>query len=534
MIHLRTSTSTSTSTSTKLSRQKFTVAAIAAVGMMAYSANELMSSDLGIKSLTIGLSDHTAAYYNQGSLRRMSTPDPKINLNAPYAPYKGEIEPVNRQLSTYEVGIDNATGEEIISCTTGPIYGPDEIPTNVDFQTTIVVGYPGADKRIVLRQMEMMTTMSGRDAWDFKYLGMTNQPYIKTNYPHHEGVWGWQDHADQVVLIVRNIRHTIDEYHDILADINYAKTWVEATEMIPRLYLGEVFADSYIRWRDERTMDEIGWYGWLIDYWMEGGVLRDYFDHKLTTKEHWAKLRAPETFTYGELQWDVNICETDDVLPGVEYDDLCANTTTADCKAKIVISAERLMDPATGHEENRKIGRLLNKTAGVNETLIDEAAWDCLYDTLIGENPNGTSPEGTEGFHDYRAREGTADRKHFVSTRHLNKMVQQLTRLINKYSQFDPETNTDWAASEQAQFLVVILTEHRLEVQAELDEKLALPEQLDAEGNVIDQNWAHPPKPNWVVFPMCGAESRRVWDYNYPHEYSGLVLDMFPELNTEA
>ena len=47
-------------------------------------------------------------------------------------------------------------------------------------------------------------------------------------------------------------------------------------------------------------MDGIGWYGWLIDYWMEGGILRDYFDHKLTTAEHWAKLREPETFTYRE------------------------------------------------------------------------------------------------------------------------------------------------------------------------------------------------------------------------------------------
>lgn len=30
---------------------------------------------------------------------------------------------------------------------------------------------------------------------------------------------GWEEHADQVILVVRNIRHTIDEYHDILADI---------------------------------------------------------------------------------------------------------------------------------------------------------------------------------------------------------------------------------------------------------------------------------------------------------------------------
>jgi len=81
---------------------------------------------------------------------------------------------------------------------------------------------------------------------------------------------GWEDNADQVLLVVRNIRFTIDEYHDILADIDYAKTWEEATEKIPKLYKGEIYEVLYNAWRDERTMDEIGWYGWLIDYWMEG------------------------------------------------------------------------------------------------------------------------------------------------------------------------------------------------------------------------------------------------------------------------
>ena len=47
----------------------------------------------------------------------------------------------------------------------------------------------------------------------------------------------------------------------------------------------------------------------LIDYWMEGGILRDYFDHKLTNKAHFDKLCKPELYTYGELQWDVNHCE---------------------------------------------------------------------------------------------------------------------------------------------------------------------------------------------------------------------------------
>ena len=73
---------------------------------------------------------------------------------------------------------------------------------------------------------------------------------------------------------------------------------------------------------------------------------------------------------------------------------------------------------------------------------------------------------------------------HVVSTRHLNKMFQQLTRLINKYSVRDAETGIDWSLSEQAQFLVKILTEHRVKVQEELV------------ATNTKQIWAHAPKPN--------------------------------------
>ena len=69
--------------------------------------------------------------------------------------------------------------------------------------------------------------------------------------------------------------------------------------------------DNYAGWRDERVMDEIGWYGWVIDYWMESGLMRDYFDHKITTPAHFELLREPETYTYGELQWDVSNCATE-------------------------------------------------------------------------------------------------------------------------------------------------------------------------------------------------------------------------------
>jgi len=76
------------------------------------------------------------------------------------------------------------------ACNFAGILGPTEIPEDIEFAKTLIVGYPGADKRTVLRQAEAMTKLSGRDSWDLAYLGLTDQPFFKTNYPHHEGIWG--------------------------------------------------------------------------------------------------------------------------------------------------------------------------------------------------------------------------------------------------------------------------------------------------------------------------------------------------------
>ena len=46
---------------------------------------------------------------------------------------------------------------------------------------------------------------------------MTNQPFIKANYPHHEGVWGWGDIGDQVILVVSNIYKVMIEYRECAA-----------------------------------------------------------------------------------------------------------------------------------------------------------------------------------------------------------------------------------------------------------------------------------------------------------------------------
>jgi hypothetical protein len=73
------------------------------------------------------------------------------------------------------------------------------------------------------------------------------------------------------VLVVRNIRRSMVEYHDILWDIGYAKTFEDAIRNIDNLYAARPPLEDFMTWRDEMVMEEIYWYGWFIDYYMEGG-----------------------------------------------------------------------------------------------------------------------------------------------------------------------------------------------------------------------------------------------------------------------
>eukprot|EP00957_Ditylum_brightwellii_P034315 2602748-Ditylum_brightwellii.AAC.1 len=50
--------------------------------------------------------------------------------------------------------------------------------------------------------MEGLTDLPAKDGWDFGYLGMSNHPFIKENYPHCKGICGWQDAGDQVAIVV--------------------------------------------------------------------------------------------------------------------------------------------------------------------------------------------------------------------------------------------------------------------------------------------------------------------------------------------
>jgi len=146
-----------------------------------------------------------------------------------------------------------------------------DVPTDIKFFKTLIAGFPSCDKRMTFTQMEALTGWAARDEWDFVFEGASNHPFIKSNYPHHEGYWSWGTRADQVVLVVRNIRRTMVEYHDILWDIASAKK--SNLGYMDVIYNTRAPLAAFLVWRDLRVMEEISWYGWFIDYWMEGGML---------------------------------------------------------------------------------------------------------------------------------------------------------------------------------------------------------------------------------------------------------------------
>eukprot|EP00574_Skeletonema_japonicum_P009973 CAMPEP_0201719490 /NCGR_PEP_ID=MMETSP0593-20130828/4665_1 /ASSEMBLY_ACC=CAM_ASM_000672 /TAXON_ID=267983 /ORGANISM="Skeletonema japonicum, Strain CCMP2506" /LENGTH=504 /DNA_ID=CAMNT_0048209933 /DNA_START=111 /DNA_END=1625 /DNA_ORIENTATION=+ len=333
-----------------------------------------------------------------------------------------------------------------------PVY---TVPDDIDFYKTVIAGFPSGDKRMIFVQMEALTSWPCKDEWDFEHIGMSNHPFIKANYPHHEGIWGWGEVADQVVMMIRNIRRSMVEYHDILWDIGYAKTWEDASLFLDNLYSERPPMTDFLAWRDERVMDEVYWYGWFIDYYMEGGLMRDMFTHKTTTKEHWDMLMMPTVYTRAELDYDL-VVGADTVVDDA-YDPNCA-TITEGCEPVAVISAENLRDYSRGPAETALIGNVLNRDSRIGEHVIEQETWDCIWSELI---------ENGKGLKTVYDRPGFVESDYNFSAEMLQEMIKELDRLIAKYGA------SPWSSKTTANKLVSLLSEHRVLIQEELDDVLA-------------------------------------------------------------
>ena len=72
------------------------------------------------------------------------------------------------------------------------------------------------------------------------------------------------DAADQTILVVRNVRRTLTEFHHIMWDLQYVNTYAEALANEDRLFKTMPPREHFLEWRDDRVMGEIHWYGTYI------------------------------------------------------------------------------------------------------------------------------------------------------------------------------------------------------------------------------------------------------------------------------
>ena len=175
------------------------------------------------------------------------------------------------------------------------------------------------------------------------------------------------------------------------------------------------------------------------------------FTHKITTPEHWYLLMRPEANHKALMTYDLIVGNDTIVTPS--YDPHCLNDISGGCEPVEIISAERLVKPDTGPAEGLKIARLLETSIGVKDYLIPEDAYECIWTELI------INKKGLKTFID---REGLTERSYYFSEEMLESMVNQLNRLITKYS------GPDWNFKTTANYLVELLGEHLALIEAEL------------------------------------------------------------------
>lgn len=345
-----------------------------------------------------------------------------------------------------------------------------EVPENIDFYKTLIAGYPSGDKRMIWLQMEALAGWPAKDEWDFAFIGMSNHPFIKANYPHHEGFWGWGSLADQTILLVPYIRRSMVEYNDVLSDMGYPSTWDDPDIREKLLYIDKTPQELWYEWRDLRVMDEVHWWGWFIDYWMEGGLLRDIFTHKKVTQDHWNELMIRPFYSREELAFD-RFGDPNAVVSDT-YDPHCAKGEISNgCAPVEVVSVDRLVDSYRGPAETAKIATALLSDSKTGDHVIAQQAWPCIWEELVEHR------KGPKTIYDRPGKEyGYVDTEYNFSVEMLTEMLNELNRLITKYN------GDDWNDKPTANVLVELLMEHAFYLQMEVTEVKAGRRKLQSDG----------------------------------------------------
>ena len=103
---------------------------------------------------------------------------------------------------------------------------------------------------------------------------------------------------------------------------------------------------------------------------MEGGLMRDMFNHEMTVPSQWQMAILPNFFTKHEVRHGRFVDENQTVDPS--YDPMCA-TLSKGCYPVLIHDPAKLVDPATGPAEARKLALAINGTGtGFEDWMIEE------------------------------------------------------------------------------------------------------------------------------------------------------------------
>jgi len=280
--------------------------------------------------------------------------------------------------------------------------------------TTLLVSYPGSGKRLCWRMLEALTGYEAGDDWDLSLRG-PHTPFIKTSYPHPEGVWSWEDSMDQVMIIIRNPRYAIPSYHALRNEIKYSESWADSFSNIDNVYTKHPPVLMWEEWRDLRFETEIDLWCWYIDFWMQDGLRRN------------------------------------DGLNNSFQDPHCI-TDLQNCRPKAILQFEKIVgsDEAVMIQELDKISTLLDASA--NMPIIAQEARPCVYKKVL---------DTKEFYNPRRIGNGPSIEERNFTYQQLNTMKSEISKMKEKYT-IDPFQDMPLA-----QNLVVILDGYIAELSVE-------------------------------------------------------------------
>lgn len=247
---------------------------------------------------------------------------------------------------------------------------------------------------------------------------------------------------------------------------------------------------AFYTWRDQHVILEIYKYGWYIDYWLENGLLRDPYTHRMIDEDNWKLHNSPEPIkndqdravvchrtssknnplvaieiskesiqnhldngaflgTCQEASKDLNFMSqkfTNAHDSPATQDPNCDRISEG-CKPAIIISADKVTDDTEGPKEGEIIGNFLMKNEKMTKWIIKKEAWDCVWGQVL-ELMDSEEPKSKD----------TPNFSKFM----LQEMKNEVQRLVDKYSA-DP-----WTEDANAKRVVSLLSEHLTDLQAEI------------------------------------------------------------------